>query len=227
MLPAIGTQERVDAMQRGRKPKAEVLNLSEVYDFLFGPPDAVREPKIADVFLPIVPADWSKLPALKLRITPADFAYDYFIMGLPLVSARLRTVLALEPDRVRYLDVDCFECSAAVQAMDYKVLHVLTYANPLNRELTGPCRFIDVKTPAGPTFAWVRPPINPNDPPPRIAWRADFAAPAPLFQVPNSAWTLATDELAERVMRAGFSDVAFYEHTKDGTQAALITRELI
>ena len=58
-------------------------------------------------------------------------------------------------------------------------------------------------------------------------WDPAFVAPAPLFRVPGISWSLATDALADRVMRAGISDVVFMDIENDGTRTAgIIYREL-
>ncbi len=81
--------------------------------------------------------------------------------------------------------------------------------------------FVDVDTPAGPTFVWVTEPSHPGNAQPTIAWSADFIPPAPLFQVPGTGWTLATDELADQVMRAGTDEVVFMDVTNDGTRTGI------
>ena len=218
MVPAMATQNRVDGMQGATPPKAEVVNLGAIYDVLFGPPGSKREPVAEGVHLPVSARDLSAMPTPRFRIAPPKFAFDFFILGLPTVSDRLARTLALPPDAVRYIDVDCSECPPRVREMGYKVLNITTYANPLDRQRTGPGHFVDLTTPDGDTFVWVTEPSHRSATAPVIAWRDDFVAPAPLFNVPGSAWMLATEELAARVADAGFKDVAFLDVTNDGTR---------
>lgn len=145
-------------------------------------------------------------------------------MGLPIVSARLAEVLALGPDQAQYREADCSACAPAVRDMGYRALNLLAFANPLDRERTAPGQFVDLETPAGPTYVWVRPPVGPNTPLPSIVWREDFVPPAPVFRMPGSGWTLATEELAGRMADAGFDDVAFLDLTGDGTGYDLADR---
>lgn len=220
MTPAMSTQRRVDDLQTARRPKAEVTNLTAIYDFLFGPPGAMPAPAVEGVNLPVAARDLSAMPTPVLRIEPEDFAFDFFTLGLPMVSERLADALMLSPEQVQYVDVDCSACPARTRGMGYMALNVLAFANPLDRGRTGPGRFVDVDTPQGPTFAWVTEGAHPGATVPRIAWRDGFVPPAPLFRVPGSLWTLATDELADRVADAGFDDVAFLDVTNDGTRTA-------
>jgi hypothetical protein len=48
-----------------------------------------------------------------------------------------------------------------------------------------------------------------------VRWRADFVAPAPLFQAAGVPWTLSTDTLAERIRAAGITDVLLQDVTQD------------
>ncbi|WP_442679714.1 hypothetical protein ACSBM8_00465 [Sphingomonas sp. ASY06-1R] len=164
------------------------------------------------------------MPVPVLRVEPKSFCYDYFALGLTMTSARLRDAMSLPPENVHYIDVDCSNCPEGVQAMTYKVLEIRAFANPLDRERTGPGTFIDVETPAGPTFVWKRETSGPHAPTPRIAWREDFLAPAPLFQVPGTNWTLATEALAERVTRAGITDVMFLDVRNNGMRAGMLPK---
>lgn len=221
MYPALATQTRVDALQVAREPKAEVVNLSAVYDFLLGPSGWRSAGTTPGVDVPVAGADLSAMPTPKLRIAPKTFTYDHFVLGLPMTSRRLRDALALAPEHAQHLDVDCADCPQKAQAMDYKALNVLAFANPLDRERTGPGRFVDVDTASGPTFVWIGDEPGPNAPTPRIAWAPGFVPPAPLFRVPGTSWTLATEELADRVTRAGFLDVMFLDVTNDGTRMGM------
>ena len=184
-FPAIATQERVDKLGLARKPGIAFLNDADIDVAMFGPPDEPLALAPGGVELPF---DHSTLPTPRLRVVPADF----FMLTLPFVSERLARTLA--PDDAQLFDVDCSDCPPAAQAMGYKVLNVRARADPIDRDLTGPGRFVDVDAPTGPTFAWVRPrPPHPND-------------------------------LAERVAGARFADVGFYDQTNDGTRTTLAMR---
>lgn len=173
-------------------------------------------------------ADLSKAPTPRFKATAEDFAPDLFFLGELFASKRLIETLALPQASVQLLPVDCSACPPAMRAQDYKVLNLLTFANPMDRERSWPSIYTDVELSDGTsTFLWSAEPWQPGMPVPRLFWREDFIAPAPLFRVPGKHWAMATDALAGRVIRAGFDDVMFHDLTNDGSRTyGLIVRTL-
>ncbi len=111
--------------------------------------------------------------------------------------------------------------------MGYRVMHPLVFANPLDQSFASGV-FEDVILPDGRlTQYWRTEPPRAGPPVGLLTrWRDDFVAPAPMFQILGGPWTLVTDALAERVMRAGFDDVIFIDVTYDGTRSHSIHRTL-
>lgn len=163
--------------------------------------------------------DLSNAPHPKFFCSVEDFAPDILFVGELIVSSALIEAMALPEGTFQLVPVDCLACPRAMQAKEYKVLNLLVFANPMDRERSWPAIYTDVELSDGTsTFLWSAPGWQPGMPIPRLFWREDFVAPAPLFRTPGRPWTLATDALAERVLRAGFNDVMFHDPTNDGSR---------
>lgn len=185
------------------------------------PADPVYEVALA-LLAPTPPRlDLTGKGPFRISCDDPTFSPDYLDMGLRLVSARLRDVLALDPEQVSFEAVDTSACPAAMQRKGYEVLTPLLHADPFDHdrstgdwrdEYEGP---IDEWSPNAPTVRRWR--LDPPDPgkPMRIRWRDDFVPPAPLFAAVGAHWFLATDELAVRVRAAGITDVEFQDLTID------------
>lgn len=223
--PSIDVMQRTADLATGRPPALEWLNRDDFSDFVSGRGEAT------DAFgLPlgqVAGVDLADAPMAKWRCVDPDFAPDLIFEGALFASRRLRDAMALDRATVQYLPIDCSECPPAMRGADYSLVNLLVFANPLDRARTEPAEFADVALPGGgSTFVWTAPPWQPGRPVPRHLWRSDFAAPAPLFRVPGISWTLATDDLADRVMRAGLEEVAFMDVENDGTRTdGIILRE--
>lgn len=215
--PSLAAAERASALAMERPPAFEWVNRWDFCDFADSIQDAA-DPQ--DLPLgQVAPVDLSDAPTPRWRCSAPDFAPDLIFEGELFASRALRDALALDDRTVRYLPVDCTECPPAMRAADYRLMNLLAFANPIDRDRTSPRGFTDVTLADGnTTFVWTAPPWQPGQPTPCLQWRAGFVSPAPLFRVPGSAMTLATDELADRVMRAGRDDIAFMDMTNDGTR---------
>ena len=157
------------------------------------------------------PLAFSGMPAPVFRVGDPAFALDYFDAGVACASPRLRRALALCGDSVRYRDVDMDESPPAVVARGYQAMNVTSFADPFDREQTSG-GMADVTGPDGALRReWQIATPDPSGPPLKIRWRDDFVAPAPLFRVPGTAWTLATEGLAAAVMQAGIVDLVFQD----------------
>lgn len=92
----------------------------------------------------------------------------------------------------------------------------LVFTDPLDHDRT-PGQIETVTAYDGSESAiWVRPKGPTADQPSPTFRRADFVPPAPLLRVPRTARTLATEELAARVMDAGIEDLAFQDVEGEG-----------
>ena len=165
-----------------------------------------RDPAASPVFLPAG-------LALVLETRSTALTFDYVDIGYRLASARMRAALALGDREVQYLPVDTDACPREVRAMDYRLLHLPHVADPFDHDRSDGA-WEDVHP--GPMGEW-----TPDAPKvrrwrlrlpeprrgPKIAWRADFVAPAPLFQVSGMPWTLATQDLVDRLRSSGIDDV--------------------
>ena len=150
------------------------------------------------------------MPTPVFEITDPGFRFDYFECGIACASRRLRAVLNLPADVAEYRNIDSGRSPVGVREMGYAALQPLAFADPFDHERT-PGRTETVGLAEGRTVeAW-----RPARPVPgqgrTIYWRAGFAAPAPLFRVLGTPWTLATEALAKRVMDAGVTDLVFQD----------------
>jgi hypothetical protein len=173
----------------------------------------------------VISTDLSGMPRPRLRITDPNFSVDMFNQGLDFVSARFAQFLNLNDSEVQYIEADCGQCPASVQAMGYRVLNPRAFANPMDRQRMAGV-FIDVALPSGgSTYVWSPDPPRPGWPGPPTYWREDFVPPAPLFKIPGM-WTAVTDALADRIMRAGFQDLMFIDYAADTGGGGRVRRQL-
>ena len=161
----------------------------------------------------ILTLTFSRVPIPRLRVT--DPTFDVNIMeigGFRFASARLRRVLDLDDRTIRYRPVDASLSVPEVQALDYAAFNVTPIGNPFDPDrMKGevrPARQLDgsLKDDWVLDNEWLLKGAE-------VYFRADFVPPAPLFRATGSQWIFATDDLAERVMRAGIDDVLFQDIT--------------
>ncbi|SOB88328.1 hypothetical protein SAMN06297144_3479 [Sphingomonas guangdongensis] len=159
-------------------------------------------------------------PPIELLLSRPGLAPDYFLWsGYSFASAALREVLALPPEVVRYLPVDARHSTPDVIAQDYRNMTPVQ-VRPL----------IDLRQ-----TAHERVPMQRRDgsigegvlltPERRQYWRDDFAADVPLFRAAHSQAIIAGDALAERVLAAGMTGVAFQDVTSDRAQRELVLKK--
>ena len=168
------------------------------------------------------------VPEPILTVTEKDFDLDYFfLLGYDFTSKRLRS--ALEPFRAAlvYRRVDSSSCPLSVRALQYEIVHVLPTSNPFDPERM-PGRVRPVRQEDGTLRdEWI---VELPDPKPgmvsEIYFRDDFVPPAPIFRAIGTQFTLATDDLAEQVMRAGITDMAFMDISGRQEPGNMILREL-
>jgi hypothetical protein len=166
------------------------------------------------------------IPKPVFRFGDPAFKLDYFDAGIHCASSRLRRALGLTETAISYRDIDIDESPPAVRTNEYQAFHLINFADPVDWSRT-PGVAVDVRRADGSTGReWRLTPRHPLEPPPlRIYWRDDFVPPAPLFRATGTPWMLATDALADKVMRAGITDLAFLDITSDRAQTELVFRE--
>lgn len=180
-----------------RSNYARVLEESLSREFWLGP---------ASAFL--------SMPTPIIEITDPTWRVDYFgFQVYTFISNRLRQAFAVGPDVVRYRDVDSSPSVPEVQALGYCAFDVLPFGNPFDPAKT-PGDVRDLRQPDGSIKSeWVLDYMNRLQRGPEIYFRDDFIAPAPIFRGLGTFWVFATDEFADRIMRAGITDMAFRDIT--------------
>jgi hypothetical protein len=170
--------------------------------------------------------EFDGMPTPAFRIADSAFKLDYFQEArLYCASLRLRQALALTDDIIRYRDIDLVQSPPTVRAQEYQAFQVVAFADPIDWTKT-PGQFSGFVRPDGSVRRyWHLAPPNPVNPS-RIYWRDDFRPPAPLFRVVGTGWMLATDALADKVMRAGITDLTFQDMMSDRAQSELVLRQL-
>ena len=168
-----------------------------------------------------------RVPTTILRIDDPTFDLDYFARRGQYASSRLRSALALGDDEVAYRPVDASGCPEAARAKDYEAFLPLKVANPFDPARM-PGRVRPVRQDDGSSRdEWVvEPPFDPGVPAPmQVYFKPGFEPPAPLFRpMGMPAWTFATEDLADRVSRAGITGIAFQEIEGDRAARETIQR---
>lgn len=157
-------------------------------------------------------------PPVMLTITEPGFAPDYFNNGFEFVSARARAAMALGENDVQWLPVDASQSTEQARAQDYRVLHLVRTADPFDHDATDGEMTTYLRADGGTAQRWAPRHAGPNDQWPKIAWRADFTPPAPLFRASPTGVALATEAFAARVRDAGIRDITFLDMTNDGSR---------
>lgn len=209
-------------MEHDQPPRFELVNLDAIHEHR----RRVDNEYLGDNEAERAMLEFSGMPVPVFRITDSAFALDYFSAGIPCASLRLREALDLTDSVIRYRDIDLDGSPPALRAHHYQMFHTVTYADPIDWDRT-PAQSLAFTRPDG-SIRRMRllPPPNPAEPSARIYWRTDFVPPAPLFHVAGTAWTMATDALAERVMRARITDVMFQDIASERGQTEFVIRQL-
>jgi hypothetical protein len=166
------------------------------------------------------------MPEPVFRFADPAFKLDYFDAGMPCASLRLRHALGLTEAVISYRDIDLDDSPPAVRANEYRAFQLVNFADPVDWSRTSG-EAVDVRRADGSAARqWRLIPPNPVGRPNRVYLRHDFVPPAPLFRATGTPWMLATDDLADKVMRAGITDLAFLDITSDRAQTELVFRQL-
>jgi hypothetical protein len=225
---SIKSGEYVGRLLRKNPPQIDIINEVEIRRHY----DAVDRECAGDIDYTARSNLYHRgMPTPRLMVLDKTFQCNYFHIGLKYISARLKEIMDLPAETVSYLDVNLNACPAAVQSIDYKVLHLMCSGNP--RYAEKPSDYMSRVPKGTPEHfgQWFELPqkdgsikkewllTGPHALPIITGFKEDFISPAPLFLCEGHP--MATDELAERVLRAGITDVAFYDITNDGTQTDL------
>ena len=154
---------------------------------------------------PIFPPDILKP---KLFMPKRNFAPDYLSYGgTVFVSRRLREAMALPDCTVQYIEIELLDGSPKAFAQDYRWMNILACHSAIDLDQSKPVMSGEHVYPTGETFRFIR---SYN----RIVLRDDIPVSAELFRVAEDLIiVLASDALAERVMRAGCTGIAFEDPT--------------
>lgn len=153
-------------------------------------------------------------PTIELELTEPGFAPDLFIYETTFISADLRETLGLHPDDAQWFPVDARWSTPEVQAKGYHMMHPTRVADPLDRKRSEGT-WLDLVNVEGEAYRfWQAQAPGGEARPARLVWRDDFVPPAPLFMA-DMLDVFVTDDLAERVRRAGLSGVAFVDASND------------
>jgi hypothetical protein len=167
--------------------------------------------------------EFDTMPTPVFRIADPAFMPNYFQKGrIECISLRLRQALGLTEDVIRYRDVNLDQSPPAVRAQEYQAFQAVHFADLIDWKRT-PSRIVGPR-PDGSTRRQRY--LDPKPDEWRTYWRDDLTPPAPLFRVLGTPWTLVTDALADRVMRAGITDLIFMDMTSDRARAELMFRQL-
>jgi hypothetical protein len=148
-------------------------------------------------------------------------------------SKILRDAIELKDDCIQYIDIDSSESHPNFQLMDYKMAHILKVGDAIDLDASDFEKYsqIDIVTGLKDEGWRANIEMQMKMQPIRICFKENFDPPAPLFTLKWHDSLLATDELADRVLNSGITDVTFQDicyidpefksirvKTKDGIQ---------
>ena len=182
----------------GRKNGIWLANEGALADAL-GP--LVWAQAVGDFSNPFISADFPR-PQLHMPVT--GFAPDYFSIGLyKFVSQRLRDVFALPAGLVQYIPINLTDGGPEVRANNYRWMNLLACRPAIDLQRSIYKVRERTRHPTGETY-WH---IGAYE---RMVIRDDIAPSAELFRAAEDLVTvLASDFLAERVMRAVCTGISF------------------
>ncbi|MGI9449510.1 MAG: imm11 family protein [Geminicoccaceae bacterium] len=175
----------------------------------------LKENMHPDVAGRLGPVDVETWVPRTLIIQDDTFAPDFFVQTAWFVSKRLREVMELGSDVAQYLPINTDQCHEAGKRQDYMIMDTFAV-----REAIDPVRsdieFMHHGEADAPQVLSVE----------NIVWREDFVADVPIFRDPRDQRFFATDAFAERVMRAGITDMVFQDVTSEQAQHELVLKTL-
>ena len=196
-----------------------IINRDEISDYLRDA--AERDPGAS--YDEIEFRSLSRVPTPVLLIGDPAYAPPLFFEGFNYVSRRLREVLGLPADVVHCQEVDASGCVELARSAGYTTFQALHVADPIDRERSDGDWVDTIERDGSPGRMWM-PTGGPTRPAPRIVIRPDFVPPAPVFRQPSGGAPVVTDEVAERVLRAGLTDIMFIEVGQERGQTEIVCK---
>ena len=219
---AVNSTEHFLRMWSEQPPRFQVVNERSIHEHKLRILDEYGHHEEAEREL----MQFRDMPKPVFRLSDPGFKFDYFDAGMPCASLRLRRALGLTEDIISYRDIELEGSPAAVRANEYQAFQLINFADPVDWSKTRGDS-IEVRLADGSIGKqWRLSPPNPGGLGTRIYWREGFVPPAPLFRATGTPWMLATDALADKVMRAGIVDLAFLDVTSDRSPTLLEFRSL-
>lgn len=156
---------------------------------------------VGDFRNPFIPPDF---PTPQLHMPAKGFAPDYFGTGIyNFVSHRLRAAFALPDGIAQYIPIELLSGGPEVRAQEYQWMNLLACYPAIDLQRSSYTMSKDLTYATGEKFEFI-------DSYERMVIRDDIAPSAELFRVAEDLTTvLASDALAERVLRAGCTGIAF------------------
>lgn len=195
-------QPLIAAIDNGTPSPFKWINAQETYHRM-DEIDGELDPEVAASLRPAFYLP--QIPTPELRIDDPDFALDMFFMGWWMVSARMRTALALRDDEAVFRDAIVAGAPGPTR-LGYTAVAPTNHVDGIDPERSDIKEFNE---PGSPGYHWRL--DSKNNKKPRVALRADLQAPAPLFYMDRTDWLMITGEAAQRVRSAGITNVFFDE----------------
>lgn len=212
-------QQRYDLSLRV-PPAFAILNRADLLDHaaqVRGGEHGVSEPGTGA-------AAWLTRPVPQLLIDDPAFAPNYFHEGQIYVSRAFREAAGLPAAAVAFGPVDTSRCSNLAKSRDYRTLDVLSSSDPVDQVRSDGewVPWIDDHGEIAQRWELSGGPLRPS---PRVAFRLDFVPPAPIFHT-DQLGLLVSDDVADRMMRAGLDDVVFVQVEGERGRTEIIYRRL-
>jgi hypothetical protein len=174
-----------------------------------------RIANIAGVLGPKDPAQWVPMT---LTILEESFCPEFFVRSAWFVSARLREVMDLPDHVAQYLPVDSSGCHEKAREQNYMVMDPFAVQNAIDTERSV-IDYGDYPEDDGTITKQVLGVKN-------FVWRECFVSEVPIFRDPHDNRFFATDAFAEKVLRAGITDMKFQDVTSERAKKELVIKTL-
>jgi len=175
-------------------------------------PQSTRTPHIAGEAEPIDPTTYSPMT---LTIRDEQFAPDFLPQHAWFVSKRLREVMQLDRRVAQYLPVKTEGSHRNALAQDYRMMHPHAVRDALDPHRSD-VEYIEQGDAVPPQVVSVK----------KFVWREDFVADVPIFRDQRDQRFFATDAFAERVLRAGITDMVFQDIFSERGQHEVVLKTL-
>lgn len=198
-----------------------IINRDRISDALQNEAERDSAATLAEVELRLL----SRTPTPTLVIGEPTFVPHLFLEGFNYVSRRLRDILDLPLGVVHCQPVDATRCVEPARTAGYTTFQPVHVADPIDQEQSDG-EWVDTIERDGSLGRMWMPMGGPTHPAPRIVLRAGFRPPAPVFRQPDGGPPIVTDEIAERVLRAGIADIMFIRLGQERGQTENVCKAL-